>query len=495
MVVVVLSDLRSAMIPVDHVALRPMMPEQSAQSADSDRQLWVPVQPGDSLLIGSLDVSGGNHAVELLLSPVLQTGLNLVEADFEIRFRHDAEEQSTETDVRSNEAGPFGFVSQTAELSAADLASDPSAIDGVTSVNAADRPAPSDRRRFLMPRFCGPLACNHSMMATEMVCRDGISVYVVDEVLDQPDRFPPANVRQLAEQVGRRVDQVVLPLITQRLGEIDDLDMDQRLSLVIGLLAEAGTGSVFDHPITGCVRPEDFDPASVHCCDAVYLDCRLPVDDDLDAVLTHELAHAAVFSAVNRSQQAGGEFAAVPCWLNEAIAHLLERTANPDSANLQQRMEAFRRQPHRFPAVIPEGLANISLRRGPSRAAGCLFLSSLLNGLNGDALKRMVMDPSSDLERIEHMTGQPFSEGFRSWGLQLMMNDARSAAMPVVADIPVRIQLAGTAFLWTTTFSEPGVVNLMCRPDARLQLTIVRSDHGKLEGIPHDSVAVVSDGK
>lgn len=370
-------------------------------------------------------------------------------------------------------------------------------------------PTDPRQRRFVVPFFTGQLVHDRYVLATEIAKGKRVSVYLVDgdaaafaprdsATGDFNSDLPVASVMHaqqaaadLAAEIINRCEQRLLPFVERQLGTIHDLDDDGNLTFVLAQLSVNGPDHPIEPPITGCVRPSDFlfntfqhsDPAGGDWSDfsnghggsdgggdIVYLDCLLPSGREMDAVLAHELAHAATFCLLNDATVSGSE---LPGWLNEAIAHAIEQQVHPDSQNLAQRLAEFTARPHLFPIVIPDGSTHLSLRRGPARAAGCLFLNAVLQDLPDQSLRRIVQAGRSGVERLEQIAGRPFAELLRDWGLQRMAGSVPYPELPLNSQYPVQLQLAGTAIAWTGAAPVDGVLQIQAPTAARLQITIV----------------------
>ena len=100
---------------------------------------------------------------------------------------------------------------------------------------------------------------------------------------------------------------------------IADVDGDSCLTIAVCALSDDNTNT--ENPLLGCVRASDFLEDDSLGGDIIYLDYRLPGTPALTAVLTHEIAHAAVFSRIRFWRDKGHVACLLPAWLNESIAH------------------------------------------------------------------------------------------------------------------------------------------------------------------------------
>lgn len=350
------------------------------------------------------------------------------------------------------------------------------------SVNSPCRLRNGRPRRFVVPFFCGQTVHDRHVLATEIARGDRVSVYLVngdESAFGQNPEDAGDRAWNVASDVVQRTESGVLGFVESQLGAISDLDDDGRLSFVMGQLSEHRSAECDQQPITGCVRPEDFlaDLRTAESAnpggDIVYLDCTLPKGNELDAVLAHELAHAATFCLINETGDP--KRCQLPAWLNEAVAHYIELQVNPRSGNLQRRLTEFTQKPNGFPVVIPDSLRQLSLRRGPARAAACLFLSSALEKLPAGSLKNLVCSSQAGTQRLESVTGESFPEIFRRWGLNLMKSSRQFPSHNIADGKERHLYLAGTAFAWTVPVTESGTLEITAPTDSQLQVTIVRS--------------------
>lgn len=491
---------------VTHVVQRPEFPPVGQDAELYPAELYsveISVPAGKAVLLTSLSVAGSRQPVVLTWR----------ECDDQSEFDSHS---LTDHDLPPGWLAPVLRDLPRAARRTADAVANPEwehiqdAVDHADSAAAVNSllPANPRQRRFVVPFFTGQLAHDRHVLATEIAKGKRVSVYLVDgdaaafaprdlATNDFNANLPVASVMhaqqaatELAAQIITRCEQRLLPFVERQLGAIHDLDDDGSLTFVLAQLSVNGPDHAIEPPITGCVRPSDFmwntfrnaDSSATDWADLahggdldnggdiVYLDCLLPGGREMDAVLAHELAHAATFCLLNESVSADGE---LPGWLNEAIAHAIEQQVHPDSQNLAQRLTEFTARPHLFPIVIPDGSTHLSLRRGPARAAGCLFLNAVLQDLPDQSLRRIVQAGRSGVERLEQIAGRPFAELLRDWGLQRMAGSVPYPELQLNSQHPVQLQLAGTAIAWTGAAPADGVLQIQAPTAARLQITIV----------------------
>jgi hypothetical protein len=268
-------------------------------------------------------------------------------------------------------------------------------------------------------------------------------------------------------------------------------------------------------PLQGCVRGSDFlEPHRDFSGDIIYLDRSVP-EHRLPAVLTHELTHAATFSLIRNTAHAAQTNCVpdisppvafigqpgfsklnpatsspsnpIPAWLNEAIAHCVEYQLVPDSDNLSERLDTFRRHPNLFPCVVPEGTHLSTYGRNGCRAAGMLFLTDVVMRQCPDlSLTDIAKAASTSQHGLEATTGTPFANLFRAWTIHQLRQSvlAERGSQPSDAGVFIhnlsdmhhsRYQLRGTAAVYLRPSAKAGgTLTITASPDARFQVTVVR---------------------
>lgn len=322
--------------------------------------------------------------------------------------------------------------------------------------NAGDR-----ARRFTVPLFTATGVSDRTLLLDEIGHGDHVRVYATAH---------SHSVAILARAVVERLERRLIRFVETRVGALADSDRDGYLTIVLSQLATGAQVLTPDEPVRGCVRAADVLAPGDFGGDIIYLSETLPIDDELDAILAHEVTHLAVFSGLCTIR----ERTPLPGWLNEAMAHYVEFQVNPDSRNMATRLENFRRRPADFPVIVPDHYAPLSLRRGPSRAAGCLFLSSVLLRLPQHAIHDLIAGPGGAVQRLEHVTGRSFEELFREWGLQMIDAGDSLPCWEFIDRQEAVQQLTGTALSWSVPVKCDGTLTIRSSSDCRLQVTVLR---------------------
>ena len=367
------------------------------------------LRPNSLIVIGSLDTSGAPHQIEIEVNrpaklSVLQT--SFAPNAHELASRHHA---SVSRPLTSE-----GFPSP------------------ILSANESCRF--ESRRCFRVPRF-EPSGTRRELCETRLMMKsDRVCVYMEQSVVTLPE--PVASV--VLTELCALLEQRILAVVEAGMGTIEDVDDDGVLSIVIADIDRQDSTKY--PPVRGCVTDQDF--LFHHQSDfsgyVIYLDTILPSGDELASLLAHELTHAAVLSFQLRQQSPQNEVrtagasgsvstapkqCVVPAWLNEAAAHWMEHRLTANVPGFAERIAAFRTQSSTSPVVASEEYLTFASRRSGSRAAGYLFLKSLLK--SDEQLRDFVLNDLPLEERTEQFANVSFRDGFRTW-----MVDASAIVTP-----------------------------------------------------------------
>ena len=318
-------------------------------------------------------------------------------------------------------------------------------------------------RRFAVPFFTAAGVRDRHLVAYEIAHGDQVRVYATD------GNDPAAS---LAIALIERLERRLIRYVGSRVGALSDVDGDGFLTVVLSQLQTRGSLHVACEPVRGCVRASDVFAPGEFGGDIIYLSDDVPVDDELDAILAHELTHLAMFSGLCSVD----ESAQLPGWMNEAVAHYVERQVSPRSRNMATRLEEFRRRPAEFPVVVPDHHASLSLRRGPSRAAGCLFLNSVLSRLPERSIGDLIAGSGGAIQRLEQLTGRTFADLFREWGFQMIAAGDNLPRWQVLDGRAFAQPLTGTALSWSEPVITDGILAITSSADCRLQVTVLSGD-------------------
>lgn len=427
-------------------------------------QFWLPA--GGSLVLGSLDKTAGLHALRIAWRPEpipasrfeTQDIFSLGPACWDIAFR-----QSPSVVLHENRfplPPPVVFESRSASEDSEQVLQIP----------------PCNVRRFSIPCFteCGTFDRHELGKLVSQGTRT--HVFLAERnVLN-------ADVELLAKTITATLDGPLRSVVEGQLGQIRDVDGDQRLTVILSSLSTNQRRACERNPINGCVRANDFLDMESECGgDIIYIDVHAPSGQELTAILAHELAHAATFSAIHQSADylnTASEPTPMPSWLNEAIAHYIEKQICPNSKNLQQRIARFTQSPNAFPLVIPDDMRQTSNHRGPTRAAGCLFMQSIMHSVEPADLRLIAKNPIKWSESLEQLTGQSFAELFRNWSVRMSGSNQVTSNL-LNGPISTKIAVRGTSFCCCHASASGGFVTVYAAPESQVQVTVIRPSVGQ----------------
>lgn len=331
-------------------------------------------------------------------------------------------------------------------------------------------------RCFRLPRFTTlsdpdlrSAAAAQQFIDNIVVCRqraasDRVSLYASDVELSV------ASIQELLETAQKLS---TWNLIHGPCG-IADVDGDNRLSIVVCVLSDGKTNT--ENPLLGCVRANDFLEDDSLGGDIIYLDYRLLGTPALTAVLTHEIAHAAVFSRIRFWRDKGHVACLLPAWLNESIAHSCEFRRCPQSTNLSDRISTYLSNTGRWPLMPNQQGFNAVSARGPVRAAGLFYMEFLRQSQTLDALiDAELRDGTQQPEAAD----AEFAELFRDWTVWMSERQQTGEVPLEIRPLPEseskrRVTIRGTAATWWQA-DRAGVVKVSTHARCKLQLTVVRS--------------------
>lgn len=407
---------------------------------------WIEITTGDCLIVSSLDPTARRHEVELVFSPI-PTALDPASSHGQLPLQRRITPVTT-------------VIHEQSELNR----TLPPLLKG-----SASKIVPVQTwRRFRLPRQGGT---DLSKTSTSEICHlplvaqtQRVAVYSDHPKLDRPIL---ANITQTLEDF-------ILPQIEERVGPIEDIDLDTRIGLVISALQQDAEDIV---PLLGCVRPDDFLADSDFGGDLIYLDPALLSHPALMPVLTHELAHAAVFSRLRLLRKTHSGVNHVPEWFNEAVAHTCEQDLYPYSENLKQRLQLWKDNPGQWPLAPHQRLRSNISSRGPVRAAGLMFVHFLRQSRS---LPEMIDEAAVGRADYLNTAHDDFRKRFTDWTVWMWQQQSTEISEPLVdvrspnsaEAIQRDFVIAGTAARWLKC-SRRGFVRLNGPAAARLCVTLV----------------------
>lgn len=411
------------------------MPESNLK-----QKIWLPA--GSRLVIGSLDQNARHHSINLQWKSESSgpTVASKVETDCRFQFCRLPHVPKLLSDDKPKYTGKR--------------------LPPVECQNAAET------RRFAAPFFAANGGVFERFIVGQLIAAGATTRLYLDESL-----LETHGDNDVSHEIIHLIEIGLREFVEDQLVPIADIDGNRHLTIVMCRLADARTSKTGEEPLRGCVREKDFLDANWEFGgDIIYLDVNLPRGMQLAAVLAHELAHAATFSAqrVSGLTQAPGD--KLPFWMNEGIAHYLEHCVCRESDNLRQRLSRYASQPNAYPLVLPDNYQNLRVRRGPARAAALSFLS-FCAATRPDLLPELIKSRGKGIETVETITGEAFDQLFREWSTH------KSASAPTIAilesDQQQNVSIAGTSFATFTSPRRSGFVEVMADADAKLQVTVI----------------------
>ncbi len=461
-------------------------------ASDSDCQVVLRGLPaGTIVVIGSVDLTARKHAVRLTFDgqPAESSAGNA------IHFNPAIEHSDLRYPVLLDE---LPTLAESSRLDETFSGSTLSFADSVSRVVAAPTNSPCENKAYIVPatrQFLAPFFddagsgqhfCEAVLVGqTCSDCGSCVAVYCATEAWNESEAGKQADIRSLATRLCCEMSENVLGRVESLLGCVDDPDCDGHLTILLTELDKRKTAA--DAPIHGCVRAADFLSAgNPFGGDIVYLDMRVPQTRELTAILSHETAHAAVYSRALRYLALHPEMSLtqisekIPVWLNEALAHVVERMLAPGTENFSRRLQAFLEDPGQSAILISEASMPVLQRRGGTRAASTLFLESIIR--HPGELNLLLDLDISPLSRIERIRQKPFAEIFRNWCVQNQtrilsqavdkeaVSDSWKSSTRISAGGQKRLSLRGTAVIYQIV-AEP-LVQLTIQSHARAELQV-----------------------
>jgi hypothetical protein len=292
-----------------------------------------------------------------------------------------------------------------------------------------------------------------------------------------------ARLERWADQVVGLLERTLLPAVEGSQGRIDDLDGSGGVTIVV--TNRVASYSSTTPALCAFVRPSDFRrdldrPWSNHA-DLVYLQPGVS-DADLTPILAHELTHLAQLSWCSRTF--GTEPWPLPDWLAEGVAHASEVQLTGQWQNVTDRLDAFRREPHRCPLLVDDALSAGLWRDPGSRGAACAFGLWCAERYGPRWWTQWLRGHADDGDRWELVGGEPFTDVYRAWTLSLATDGvpSPSSAQPALAESPLVadaeaavLSLQGTASAYLRLEADaPTVLRIAAPADCRVQVTLVR---------------------
>ena len=445
----------------------------TAETDDSRRSVTLTSIPAGALIIiGSIDTSGARHTVRI------DAGASDSSVAFAESFQAPVRMSQHEVPRES-----YGMSHNEAEPQAKSHHDHGPGF----GLHRSEIPAV---RHFLIPQFVMNSTEQRPAAAVQIAETARVAVFLDAELCDTTEERSaadsPGNQNSLAQRICDRLESDHLDQVTHWIGPIDDVDGDRRLTIVLTELDRRAVPD--DTPILGCVRDRDFAPSAYDdglAGDIIYLNHRLPGGAELDALLVHELVHAAIcclrIDELTRSQLSA-QPQKVSAWLNEAIAHVLEMKLAASSTGFADRMQQFQSEPATSPIVADQNHLSFVARRSGSRAAAALFLAPHID--SPDDIAVLCDERSAFSERFQTVSGRSFADEFRAWSISHAVSrypvlvkaaDRSELQMPTDLrnDIQSSCRLYGTAFIAFRCRASIDRLIIASDDESQLQITIL----------------------
>lgn len=446
---------------------------------------------GCMIVIGSVDVSGAAHEISVEAHnsvsgwklPAEPSNALVVKAEqrrvaFSPRLEADEGEATAECEVIETDSS---------RLQPILLPASATVEAHRHSVNESG-PVEVTQRRFLIPHFEADAVRQEPSLATAICSSRRVTVFLDDSLhssgskhIKSSDHVQPASTEPnevaIAVRICELIESSLLDTISDWIHPVSDLDSDGRLAIVMTDLDRRSIPG--QTPVLGCVRERDFveHATADFAGDIIYLDYRLPQNDELAALLAHELTHAAAASLqLEQTAQPGQRAMRIQPWLNEAAAHWVELQFCEEPAGFSDRVRQFQANPAACPIVAPEALVPLATRRAGSRISAVSFLQRCITEPRN--IHRLLISQQTFDETMSDLTGQPFDEIFRSWSIQQgLQSQQSSTTMTRLYDgQTTTTKLHGTSFVVIHGGDAACEVVITSQSRAQLQVTLLVSD-------------------
>lgn len=304
---------------------------------------------------------------------------------------------------------------------------------------AVELPQPPANRDFWLHVTAEPLEDSRGYQRVRgrlAVTRQSVQVYVDSSL--HTSKGCPQTIQDLALEIGQRLELTVLPEIGSLLGTVADVDRDGRLTVLITPWLSRLRGG--ETQVRGFVRSSDFredivSPFGNHA-DVLYLNSDLPAGTGLQTLLLHEVTHAALFSigfaqgVTDRSAVKSDHHPRLKTkhvewddWLNEGLAHLVEKSAGGDWSNMDYRIARYWQRPAMSPLIVGDYYRCGRWRDHGCRGATFLFLDWCEQQYaargRADFIAAVATSGRTGIDAVEKVMGRNVEELYRAWAVSL----------------------------------------------------------------------------
>jgi len=254
--------------------------------------------------------------------------------------------------------------------------------------------------------------------------------------------------------IATRLNNVLIPRVESVFGPVADRLETGLLTVVVTPQVRNAGGN--DGTVKAFVLSTDFrvdlDHPQSHACDAIYIDTELDLHGS-DAILTHELTHAAQFCGFRR------RFGETPWplqdWMIEGTAHAAEVVLTHIDSNVTDRLRAFHQSPEQSPLVVTDATVSGRWRDPRCRGATCSFFTWIAQHYGLETIAKITESVADSADPWRSATGQPWREIQRAW-LIFVADSEETHCHRVIAKHPLTLRIDGGATAFLTLPSTDG---------------------------------------
>jgi hypothetical protein len=230
--------------------------------------------------------------------------------------------------------------------------------------------------------------------------------------------------------------------------------------------------------LDGMLRPDDLRKDLPRPFSAgrpvIWLNSRLQPGDRLETVLAHEAMHLAC--AETRLEATGT--VAQELWLNEGLAHLGERFANPGWSNLADRLRTWSRATHAAPLRLDPEVSPARWRDPGCRAAAYLFTDWAARRHGPGFVEAVCTSPASGMTAVSTLVDESEGALLEAWALACLLVDRPELLEPVgvphLVELPTALQPVRVAT--EGTYPVAGSAMLLVELDEAAEWHVTTSD-------------------
>ncbi len=349
-----------------------------------------------------------------------------------------------------------------------ELTATPIRVVGEPSADAVSSPESTSLESWFLPSG-RPGACLHQTLQTREIEQTSRVRIVLD-----CDAECDLERQQWCQRLAQQLTNALIPRVEAVFGAVADRETDGKLTVVVTPRVRQvhGGGTAVEAFVLASDYRLDLSRPHSNERDVVYVHPDVPADTR-DAILIHELVHAAQFCALRREY--GGTPWPVADWILEGTAHAAEVLLSGNDGNVRHRLEAFAANPERSPLVIVDAAREGRWRDLHCRGAASSFFTWLVrrNGIN--SLGSVVNATGFHEAHAHAASGPDWLSLRREWHLSLIAENA-VAMRELRVGMPTVITIDG------------GAAAFLALPSARdstqpLTVTVSEADHHQWEAM------------